>query len=139
MEIRFRVKTIKWADQSLHYIPESCCIPAEKPFAGDRPTWNAIGQKAYDTPEEAIQLIKDTRTLWDNQDVLSLPELTVNVIDSFLVEHKSHSHCFTEIRQILEYCKSLNITDDYLIQGLENSIKKNYYITKVIGGGGIMG
>ncbi|MFA5207363.1 MAG: hypothetical protein WC428_01785 [Candidatus Paceibacterota bacterium] len=41
-----------------------------------------------------------------------------------------YNHAFTEIHQILAYLKSKGVSDQYLIQGLENSIKERYYFVK---------
>jgi hypothetical protein len=46
-------------------------------------------------------------------------------------EPVTYNHAFTEIHQILAYLKSKGVNDQYLIQGLENSIKERYYFAKV--------
>ena len=53
----------------------------------------------------------------------------------------SYTHCFTELAQILEYCNSQDIDDDYLIDGLKNSINADLRIEKPpdTGGHGMMG
>ena len=46
-----------------------------------------------------------------------------------------YGHTFTDLIQILEYCKSIKITDEYLIQGLKNTINGGYRIRKNLLGG----
>jgi hypothetical protein len=46
------------------------------------------------------------------------------------VNSKGYTHSFTDLIQIIEYCRSIGITDDYLIQGLQNTIDAGYSIKK---------
>lgn len=43
---------------------------------------------------------------------------------------KIYTHCFTDLNQILEYCKKSNIQDKFIMDGLKNSIANDYHITK---------
>lgn len=43
---------------------------------------------------------------------------------------KSYTHHFTDLVQIIEYCKSIGYDDGYLIQGMENTLQFGYNMKK---------
>jgi hypothetical protein len=130
MIVRFRIKKHERPDKTIVFIPEKLQtgknqsqIARWKPLYDDKDWFKTFelaveeiskfSDKLKKPPEIYTELPKMTMILYDDEPEKEdppIPRLT---------------HCFTDFEQIIEFCKEQNITNRYLVEGLENT--KEFY------------
>lgn len=151
MQVCFRIREIKNQAGEIVFVPERLYILsvfAYSPAGQKRPEekWDNITQgfgcawyATFDSAKDRIKEYVNQHNISKPVDVEIIhlmPEFNYIAEDPKPIESICRfTHVFEGLNTILQYCKKAGITDKFLIEGLENSMEKGWFITKRTGGG----
>ncbi len=151
MRVHFRIREAKIFVHSIAgdivFIPERLDIITHPSRISGQQTkteeqWTNISKDlllwytTFDLAKERIKEYVEQHNIEKPVDVkiYLMPEFSYDTEDPKSTEAESKfTHSFGSLNTILQYCKNAGITDKFLIEGLENSIKEGCYIKRFSG------